>query len=91
VLVWRKDWRGRATQLQAASAAFMRSALAGESLEAALAASQAADDEGLDFTSFLQQALQEQWLRAVLPLEAVDGHEESDDEHPDESAAPPGR
>ncbi|MGM9515181.1 HvfC/BufC family peptide modification chaperone [Roseateles sp. DB2] len=91
VLVWRKDWRGRATQLQAAEAAFMRSVLAGDSLEVAFAASQGADDEGLDFTVFLQQALREQWLKAVLPLEAVGGHEESNDAYPDESAAPPER
>ncbi len=71
VLVWRKDWRARATQLQAAEAAFMRSALAGESLAAALdaaQAAQAADEDGLDFTAFLQQALQEQWLMAVRSL-----------------------
>lgn len=91
VLVWRKDWRGRATQLQAAEAAFMRSALAGDSLEAALAVSRAVDGEGWDFTAFLQQALQEQWLRAVLPLDAGDGREESHDEDPEESAAPSGR
>ena len=68
VLVWRKDWRGRATQLQAAEAAFMRSALAGDSLQSALDAAQAADEAGLDFTAFLQQALQEQWLMAVRSL-----------------------
>lgn len=91
VLVWRKDWRGRATQLQAAEAAFMRSALAGDSLEAALAASRAADGEGWDFTAFLQQALQEQWLRAVLPLEVGSAREESNDHDSEESAAPSGR
>jgi len=89
VLVWRKDWRGRATQLQAAEAAFMRSALAGDSLEAALAASVQADDEGVDFTAFLQQALREQWLMAVRPLEAEGGKEENNDEHPEEAPAPP--
>lgn len=89
VLVWRKEWRGRATQLQAAEAALMRSALAGDSLETALAASGQADDEGLDFTAFLQQALREQWLMAVRPLEAEGGIEERNDEHPEESPAPP--
>lgn len=89
VLVWRKDWRGRATQLQAAEAAFMRSALAGDSLETALAAAGRADDQGLDFTAFLQQALREQWLMAVLPLEVEGGIEESNDEHPEEPSAPP--
>ena len=89
VLVWRKDWRGRATQLKAAEAAFMRSALAGDSLETALAASGQADDEGLDFTAFLQQALREQWLMAVLPLEAEGGNKDRNDEHPEESPAPP--
>jgi len=91
VLVWRKDWRGRATQLQAAEAAFMRSVLAGDSLETALAASQVHEGQGLDFTVFLQQALQEQWLMAVLPLEAGDGSEEFDNEHPEATPAPPGR
>ncbi|MBB2486410.1 putative DNA-binding domain-containing protein [Mitsuaria sp. WAJ17] len=91
VLVWRKDWRGRATQLQAAEAAFMRSVLAGDSLETALMASQADENEGLDFTSFLQQALREQWLMAVLPVEAEDGKEDNNDEHPEAIPAPPGR
>lgn len=95
VLVWRKDWRGRATQLQAATAAFMRSALAGDSLEAALEAAaaeaEAAGTEDLDFTAFLHQALQEQWLMAVRPLGAQGGDEECNDVHPDDPAAPPER
>lgn len=99
VLVWRKDWRGQATQLKAAPAAFMRSALAGHSLEAALAASTGLPDGDApvsaevawDFTVFLQQALQEQWLTAVLPLDAAGGAKETHDVHLDESSAPPGR
>lgn len=99
VLVWRKDWRARATHLEAAAAAFMRSALAGHSLEAALAVStglpagsaSAPAGDTWDFTVFLQQALQEQWLTAVLPLAVADGAKETHDVHPDESSAPPGR
>lgn len=99
VLVWRKDWRGQATQLRAAPAAFMRSALAGHSLEAALAVSTGLPDGGApapaedpwDFTVFLHQALHEQWLTAVLPLDAAGGAKETHDVHLDESAAPPGR
>lgn len=95
VLIWRKDWRGRATHLEAAAAAFMRSALAGHSLETALAASMdvpgGAPDEagraGWDFTVFLQQALQEQWLTAVRPLKDA-GDKESHDVEPPEPAAP---
>lgn len=86
VLVWRKDWRGRATHLRAAEAVFMRSALAGDSIETALSNSASASvvnaaraGEVWDFTVFLQQALQEQWLLAVRRLDAANGEEECND------------
>lgn len=95
VLVWRKDWRGRATHLEAAAAAFMRSALAGASIETALSHSEAAQavpearaGEFWDFTVFLHQALQDQWLMAVRRLDAAHGEEDCNDgsefnAHPD--------
>lgn len=86
VLVWRKDWRGRATHLEAAAAAFMRSALAGDSIETALSSSTSAQavpearaGAFWDFTVFLHQALQDQWLMAVRRLDAAHGEEECND------------
>lgn len=87
VLVWRKAWRGRAARLQTGTAAFLRSALAGHSIETALDAARLADGDDLDFTALLQQALQEQWLMAVLRRDPASATEQRNPAHPKEDVA----
>ncbi len=70
VLVWREGWRGVSRALQEADAAFMRALLAGVNLAAALETALVVKGSGaeadFDFGAWLQAALQNAWLQAVL-------------------------
>lgn len=70
IWLWRSQWKAELMPLQAAEAAFMSALLQGRSLEAALQDAElgAAGTEPLDFTSWLQKALQLGWLVAARPL-----------------------
>lgn len=69
VLVWREGWAGRRAAVDAASAAFVRALLAGESLAAALDAAAVkglASADDFDFSAWLQAALRHEWLHRVV-------------------------
>ena len=70
VLVWRQGWRGVSQALPLPEAAFMRALLDGVNLAAALDAAMAVkgsgDEADFDFGAWLQAALQNAWLQAVL-------------------------
>ncbi len=67
VLVWRQGWRAEARLLAADQALFMQALLQGQSLQQALDQTLAAH-AGFDFAAWLQAALSEAWLQAVIPF-----------------------
>jgi hypothetical protein len=61
VLVARRGWRGEASVVDAATAAWTRALLGGASLAAALAAA----GDTFDFTAWLTQAIQSGWVKGI--------------------------
>lgn len=67
VLVWRQGWRAEARLLAVDQALFMKALQQGRSLQQALDQTLAAH-AGFDFAAWLQAALSEAWLQAVIPV-----------------------
>lgn len=67
VLVWRQGWRAEARLLGADQAMFMQALLQGRSLQQSLDQTLVAY-AGFDFAAWLQAALSEAWLQAVIPF-----------------------
>jgi Putative DNA-binding domain len=67
VLVWRRGWRAEACRLGADQALFMQGLLRGQSLQQTLDQTLAAH-AAFDFAAWLQAALSQAWLQAVIPV-----------------------
>ncbi|MCX2861792.1 DNA-binding domain-containing protein [Paucibacter sp. PLA-PC-4] len=67
VLVWRLGWRAEARLLAADQAMFMQALLLGHSLQQSIDQTLAVHP-GFDFAAWLQAALSEAWLQAVIPF-----------------------